>query len=177
MKTILFPRKTASVFALLLCLMLLPVHELRSQSTGYRTGIGLRFGSDIGITAKTTLGGGYIEGILGTGYRAFMLTGLYEKYVPAFHRDDFHWYFGAGAHVGFFDRWYRSGYYDNHGYYHYDYVYGYNEPTFGVDGIVGLEYKFQQLPFAASLDLKPFINLYRYDYGFIEGAFSFRYAF
>lgn len=157
---------------------------MHAQSAGYKTGIGVRLGTDIGITAKTQVGNGYIEGILGSGYRALMLTGLYEKYLPAFGRDDFHWYFGAGAHVGFLGNWYRRGYYyrayyDKNGVYHEVYYYDpyyYREPTIGIDGIFGLEYKFK-IPFTASVDLKPFINVYRYDYGFIEGAFSFRYVF
>lgn len=149
----------------------------RAQSAGYHTGIGLRFGSDLGFTVKTQAGKGYFEGIVGTGYRAFMVTGLYEVYFPAFQRNDFHWFVGGGAHFGFFDRWYGYGYYDRHGHYRYDYAYGYGEPTFGIDGIAGLEYKFPSVPIAMSLDIKPFINLYRYDYGFVEGAFSIRYAF
>ncbi|HEU4717819.1 MAG TPA: hypothetical protein VFU15_08290 [Bacteroidia bacterium] len=152
------------------------MNVLSAQSAGYNSGLGLRFGSDVGITGKTTVGKGYLEGILGSGYRAFMITGLYERYIPAFHRDDFHWYFGGGGHVGFFDRWYAYGYYDRWGYYHGPYLYQYGDPTIGIDGIFGLEYKFQQIPFAASFDLKPFINLYRYDYGFMEGALSFRYV-
>jgi hypothetical protein len=158
-----------------------------SQSAGYNTAIGLRLGTDLGVTAKFGVGNGYIEGIVGSGYRALMLTVLYEKYLPAFGREDFHWYFGAGGHIGFLGHWYRRGYY-YHGYYdkwgHYhegpDYYYStdyYREPSIGIDGIFGLEYKFKEIPFTASVDLKPFINIYRYDYGFIEGAFSFRYVF
>jgi hypothetical protein len=107
-----------------------------------------------------------------------MLTALYERNIPAFGRSDFHFFYGGGGHIGLYDRWYRVGYYDSHGYYHDGYYYAYyNEPTIGIDGIFGLEYQFPKIPFAASLDLKPFINIYRYDYGYVEGALTIRYTF
>ena len=155
---------------------------LQGQSQPFNKAIGVRLGTDVGITAKTTAGKGYIEGIVGSGYRALMLTILYERYVPAFKTEGFHWYFGAGGHVGFFNRVYghyhKHGYdhYHNDGIYHYHYYYYHNEPTIGIAGIFGLEYKFREIPFAAAIDLKPFLNVYRLDYG-MDGAFSFRYLF
>ena len=151
---------------------------LPSNASTYNNAIGLRFGTDLGITARTGWKNGYLEGILGTGYRAFVITGLFEKSIPAFNTSNFHWYYGAGAHVGMFDRFaYYNYYYDRYGNYHVDYVYGYVGPTFGIDGIFGLEYKFPDIPFAASLDLKPYLDLYRYGYGYMDGAISFRYVF
>ncbi|MBC8343671.1 MAG: hypothetical protein H8E61_06790, partial [Bacteroidetes bacterium] len=54
-------------------------------------------------------------------------------------------------------------------------------PAIGFDGIVGLEYKFLILPFSASVDYKPYINLfgpYRIlSKGLFDIGFSFKYIF
>ncbi len=159
-------------------LLVNPCFGQSESASGYSHALGFRFGSDLGITYKGSIGGSsYIEGILSTGYRRLMLTALYEKHFPAFHRNDFQWYLGGGGHVGFFNGWYRTGYYDRWGRYHREYVYVNSEPTIGVDGIIGLEYNFHEIPLNVSVDIKPFINFYRYDYGFVEGALSLRYIF
>lgn len=54
--------------------------------------------------------------------------------------EGFEFYYGAGANLGSWD-------YDD------------GEFTFGVNGIIGLEYKIRELPLAFSLDYKPNLNV------------------
>lgn len=145
----------------------------------YHSALGVRFGTDLGITYRTQFHNNYFEGILGSGYRGLLITGLYEKFQPAAPKANLYWFYGAGGHIGFFDRphSYNYYYYDRWGNYYVEHVYGYPGPTFGIDGILGLEYKFRKLPFAASIDLKPYLDLFRFGYGYIDGAFTFRYTF
>jgi hypothetical protein len=150
-----------------------------SGTTAYNSAIGLRFGTDLGLTYRTSLRSNYLEVIAGSGYRGLVVTGLYEKFIPAFNTGRFNWFYGAGGHIGIFDRphYYNYYYYDRWGNYYVEHVYGYPGPTFGIDGIFGLEYRFPRIPFAASADLKPYLDLYRFGYGYIDGAISLRYVF
>lgn len=81
-------------------------------------------------------------------------------------------YAGGGVHVGIYDRWD----YDNDDWYRHGngtYV------TPGLDGIIGLEYKFKKIPLVVSGDLKPyfhFVNGTRHIGQEIGGA-SARYTF
>jgi hypothetical protein len=127
--------------------------NLNSSST-YKTAIGLRAGGTSGLTIKHFTGSSTaIEGIIGVWPNAFGLTVLVEKYVPAFNEAGLNWYYGAGAHATFeTDRHYHEGprrYYYYHG----------NDLGLGIDGILGIEYKIVPIPFAISLDLKPFIEV------------------
>lgn len=53
----------------------------------------------------------------------------------------FNFYYGAGAHIG---QWKKHGY---------------HKFTFGIDGMIGLEYKIQNIPLVLSVDYKPALNL------------------
>src|SRR4051812_18578341 len=103
--------------------------SLKGQSQNYHTGIGLRLGStSSGITVKHFLNSdGALEGILGFSHRSFLITGLYEKHNSFPNAPGLQWFFGGGAHVGF----YRYGY---------DYYYYYHHPepegAYVINGVV-----------------------------------------
>lgn len=115
---------------------------------------------DLGFNSKNT-------------YDAFKLTGIYQWVRPlSALGDGFHWYFGVGAGIGFFD---------------YDpalpaFADGDNEEIFvSADGMVGVEYSFlqQDLPLMIALDLNPeveLINEFNDDFD-LELALSIRYQF
>lgn len=149
-------------------IMLLPV-VMSAQ-----TGVGIRLGTDPGITVKHFVRpNGAIEGILHTGYRGVLITGLYEWQKPLGNAAGLSGFLGAGGHIGLFDRWgvYR---YNRYG----EVVYVYNRPSIGIDGIIGLEYAFQGAPITLGIDLKPTLDFYYgYAYSFIDGALSIRYVF
>lgn len=125
----------------------------QSFDSDYKYALGLRAGGPSGITFKiNTQNSNSVEFIAGFWYDFINITALFEKNAPAFDVDGMRWYFGGGGHISFFtseindDRWYyRRG----EGY------------ALGIDGIVGLEYKIPPIPFAVSLDLKPFIEVDR----------------
>jgi len=133
----------------------------------YSTGIGLRGGFTNGVTIKHFVSSkAAFEGIIASRWRGLEITGLYEIHGRAFSTDRLNWYYGFGGHVGFWDgRHTKWG--ENRSY-----------TVVGLDGILGLEYNFSEIPFNLSIDWKPTINFYGYP-GFWGdgGALSARYIF
>jgi hypothetical protein len=139
-----------------------------SQAQDYKTGIGLRGGFANGLTIKHFVGSNAaLEGIIASRWRGLELTGLYEFHNQAFHVDRLNWYIGFGAHVGFWNgddaNWGDPGE---------------SYTVVGLDGILGLEYNFVEVPINLSIDWKPAFNFYGYS-GFWGdgGALSIRYIF
>lgn len=124
------------------------------NSPNYTNAIGLRAGAPSGLTFKHfNSSGNAWEGILGVWYRAFSVTVLYEKHAQAFGESGMRWYYGGGGHVAVAG---RGNYVRGDRYY---YRYDNNDAAFGIDGIIGLEYKIPPIPFAISIDLKPNIEV------------------
>jgi hypothetical protein len=133
--------------------------SLAVDKANYRTAFGLRAGETSGLTFKHFFSNNSaFEGIFSAWPYALGITALYEKHEQAFEVEGLNWYFGGGGHVAFETArsyyWYR---YDDR------YVYYHNRSGLGlgIDGIVGLEYKIKPIPFAFSLDLKPFAEVNR----------------
>lgn len=134
----------------------------------YNTGIGLRGGYFNGLTVKHFVGEkAAFEGILSSRWRGFQVTGLYEIHNQAFNTSRLNWYYGFGAHLGFWDG-NRTKWGDANT----------NYTVVGIDGILGMEYNFVEVPFNIGLDWKPSMNLIGYS-GFWGdgGALSIRYIF
>jgi hypothetical protein len=141
-----------------------------SQAQDYNTAIGVRAGVGTGLTIKHFVSErAALEGIIASRWRGIELTLLYEIHNQAFNTQRLNWYYGFGGHVGFWDgrhthnRWGES-----------DRQY----TVIGLDGILGLEYNFREIPFNISIDWKPAFNLvgYRGWWG-DTGALSIRYIF
>jgi hypothetical protein len=154
--------KTGITIMLALCL------SSFSYSQDYNTGIGLRGGFGNGVTIKHFIGSkAALEGIIASRWRGLELTGLYEIHNRAFDTDRLNWYYGFGAHIGFWDS-------NNRGWGEHDRSY----TVIGVDGILGLEYNFAEIPFNLSVDWKPAFNFYGYSGFWADGgAVSIRYIF
>ena len=140
-----------------------------STAQDYTTGIGVRGGFSNGLTIKHFISErAAIEGIISSRWKGFNITGLYEIHQQAFDVAHLNWYYGAGGHIGF---WKGR-----------DVSWGDNRDddytVIGIDGILGIEYNFQEIPINISLDWKPTMNIIGYS-GFWgdEGAFSVRYIF
>ena len=156
---------------------------------GYTTGLGLRAGSPSGVTIKHFFKGPVaVEGIIGTNFnrRGLNVTVLLEKHGPAFQSRGLQWYYGLGGHVSsyanrYYDDWYYVSYKGKgKGYYYVrdDEYYNGRAWGLGIDGILGLEYLFSDLPFTLGVDAKPFAELARSNAFFgVDGAVSLRYAF
>ena len=106
-----------------------------SYAQDYNTGIGLRGGFTNGLTIKHFVGSkSAFEGIIASRWRGLELTGLYEIHNRAFDTERLNWYYGFGAHIGFWN--------GNH--------IGWGErgesyTVIGVDAILGLEYNFVEI--------------------------------
>ena len=157
--------------------------SLRAQD--YRTGIGVRLGGITqGLTVKHFVNSnGALEGILSFGRSSFLITGLYEWQKPINNAEGLSWLVGVGAHIGFYKYGYQYYYYKYHGHYYgpyYAYPYydnGPSETIFGVDFILGLEYKFRGAPITLGLDVKPFFDITADNFFYWDGALTVRYVF
>lgn len=159
--------KTKIIFLLLFLLITSSV--VKSQS--YQSAVGVRVGGlSNGITLQHFIShSSALEGILSIGNRTFIVTGLYELQTPVDHSQLFYFYYGVGAHVGFFQ---DGGYY----YYHNNLIYT-REAVLGIDGIVGLSYKFKTAPINVGMDFKPFVDFNNGSELYFDGGLSIRYTF
>ncbi len=136
-----------------------------SYSQNYKTAIGIKggypgYGSLNGkhfLNTKTA-----IEGSIGGGSNMLWFQGLYELNFSL--QDGLSWYAGGGANVGFYS--YKNPFN--------------NERTsnmiLGLNGIVGIEYTFEELPLNVALDTGPNLRLIN-SLGFGWGAgLAVRYA-
>ncbi len=152
-------------WVILLSFCSLPIF-LNAQN--YQTGIGVRAGAFNGITAKHFITGSHaVEGILSFRWGGFTATGLYEVHDNAFDAPGLQWYYGFGAHIGFWNgprAWWADE--------------GNSYVVVGVDGIIGLEYTFTEVPISVGLDWKPALNLIGYSGFWADGGgLSIRYVF
>ena len=107
-----------------------------NATDSYQTAVGIKFypGS---LTIKHFINSNTaLEGIayFNKGVR---ITGLYEIYGNINDVNGLRWYIGPGAHVGFYNTKYGGG------------------SSIGVDGVLGLDYKFTGAPINISLDWQP----------------------
>lgn len=152
-------------------LFILLVSALVTTTAGaqdYRTGIGLRAGLPYGLTVKHFLNqSNAVEGILASRWGGFVVTGLYEKEYWTGEYPGLNWFWGAGAHIGFWDAGYNPNINAT-----------YTGSVIGIDAIIGLEYTFDDIPLNLSLDVLPSLNLIgSTGWGGINGAISIRYVF
>lgn len=131
--------------------------SLFMQAQDYNTGIGFRTGTAHGITVKHFLNNkAALEGILSTRWKGITITGLYEVHAPVWDTPRLNWYIGGGGHVGIFNYSHDEKEQRNNNPCVDDYE---QHALIGVDGIVGIEYTFKQLPLNFGLDWKPYFNL------------------
>ncbi len=139
-----------------------------SNAQDYNTGIGLRLGFFSGVSVKHFVGANTaLEGILSSRWRGFNITGLYEWHLyDVFDADRLNFYYGFGAHLGFWNGDYVS------------WGYRTSYTVLGIDGILGLEYNFEDAPINLSLDWKPAFNIIgNSEFWGDGGALSVRYIF
>ena len=161
------------------CILFL-LASIKSIAQPYKTGIGLRLGGiSSGISVKHFINSNTaLEGILGFGRHSFSITGLYEKNASFPNAEGLSWFYGGGAHIGFFNNDYRYDYfyYKSHKNKVYVFTNGSSNISLGGDFIIGLDYKFINAPVNLSLDVKPFVDILPDVYGYWEGALSIRFT-
>ena len=141
---------------------------IQCNAQNYNTGIGLRGGFSNGLTIKHFLSpSDAIEGIFSTRWHGINITGLYQVHNYTFGIDELSWYYGGGGHIGFWDGADVGWAHDKAAY-----------TVIGVDGVLGMEYSFVEVPFCISVDWKPALNFVGYSGFWADGgALSIRYIF
>ena len=146
---------------LLVSLFVLVALSSNLHAQDYKSAIGLKLGYPFGVTYKFFISEpAAIDLFIGTRYSGVTFGGNYEIHKPLPDVEGLKWYYGGGAIFTF-----------------YDYG-GAGSSNFGIDGVVGLDYKFADAPFNLSLDVMPTF-LFGEDYygGFeIFGGISARYV-
>jgi hypothetical protein len=109
-----------------------------ANSSSYTTALGIKVWDGAGITLKHFFNpdraGELIAYFWSHGIR---FTGLYEFHFDIPGAEGLKWYVGPGAHVGFYSDKYGDG------------------GFIGIDGVLGLDYKFNSVPINLSLDWQP----------------------
>ncbi len=147
------------------------------HAQNYNTAIGVRLG---GLTSGATIkhftaSRTALEGIFSFGQKSFLVTGLYEKHRSVDNAAGLTWFYGAGAHVGFFN--YGGRYYIIKNNRTYVVREGDKATVIGVDFIIGLDYKIPNAPINIGLDFKPFVDFFDGPVAFYDAGLSLRFAF
>ncbi len=140
----------------------------QSKGRSYNTALGLKF-YPTGITLKHfTSKNSAIEGVFYNWNYGSRITGLYEYHGNVTSdAPGLKYYVGGGAHIGFWNDTSKK-----------DYPTRDNGVAIGVDGVLGLDYKFNGAPINISLDWQPSINLTGYSYNELGwGGLAIRYTF
>lgn len=131
----------------------------QAKGSSYKTALGVKFYPGGGVTLKHFVkNNAALEGIAYFWRDGMRITGLYEFHFDISGAPGLKWYVGPGAHIGFWnDRWRRD--YPN-----------YRRSVVGIDGVLGLDYKFNGAPINMSIDWQPSFEFG--DYGERYGGFS-----
>jgi hypothetical protein len=126
-----------------LALFIVAVSQAQSHSSSgysYTTGLGVKVWDGGGISLKHFFDKNAGELIAYFWNRGVRFTGLYEIHGPISGAEGLKWYIGPGAHIGFYNSKYGDG------------------AFIGIDGVIGLDYKFDGAPINISLDWQPSIE-------------------
>jgi len=137
----------------------------QSMGSSYQTALGVKFWPGAISIKHFTSGNTALEGLANFWDRGFRFTGLYEIHGDINDVEGLKWYVGPGAHIG----WYNGTNYHDH-------YYGSGALSIGVDGVLGLDYKFNGAPIAISLDVQPYLE-FNHVYIGVWGGLGVRYTF
>jgi hypothetical protein len=127
-------RLTLSVLAILFAC----TASAQNNSSSYKTAVGVKFYPGAITVKHFVKETAAIEGI---GYfwdKGFRFVGLYELHYDLLQVEGLKWYVGPGAHIGFYNNKYYEG-----------------NTLFGIDGIIGIDYKIKGAPLNLSIDWNP----------------------
>ncbi len=139
-----------------------------AQAQLYKSAIGARLGYPLAASYKTFLNeSSAIEAYVGfrswSGYGWFSVSGAYQKHAPINGVDGLQWYWGGGL----------SAYFWN-----FDFDTDSSNTTFGLQGYLGLDYKFPNAPVSITADWIPtfFFSGYINGFGGGYGTLGVRYV-
>ena len=156
-------KKVFYLTALITVLTATTVSAQRSKSyssQSYTTALGVKFYPGAISIKHFVNGNNAIEGLGYFWERGTRITGLYEIHGDINGAPGLKWYVGPGAHIGFYSTKWGGG------------------SSFGVDGVLGLDYKINSAPINLSLDWQPSFE-FGDGRGFTGnwGGFAIRYTF
>ncbi len=126
------------LFTFAIALTLNTALRAQSMGTSYKTALGVKVWDGAGVSFKTFLTAQNALELIGYFYKnGTRITGLYEIHGPISGARGLKWYVGPGAHVGFYNKKYGDGAYA------------------GIDGVLGLDLKFNKAPLNMSIDWQP----------------------
>jgi hypothetical protein len=133
--------------------------QQQNNGTSYTTAVGLKMYPGAVSVKHFIAKDRAVEGLAYISQDEFRLTGLYEIHNDLGSVEGLKWYVGAGAHMGIWkDR--------------------YGTVSFGVDGVLGLDYKIKGAPLNLSFDWQPSFNFIGYNYfESAWGGLGIRYTF
>ncbi|MDP4264464.1 MAG: hypothetical protein Q8941_18185 [Bacteroidota bacterium] len=152
------------VFVSVTALFIVLVSHAQSHSASgyeYRTALGVKVWDGGGISLKHFFDEKNAGELIGYFWsHGFRFTGLYEIHGDITGAAGLKWYVGPGAHIGVYNDKYGGG------------------GFIGIDGVIGLDYKFNSAPINLSLDWQPSFE-FGTDRGFIGswGGLGIRYTF
>ena len=124
--------------ALLFAVPFLQAQNRGANSSSYTTALGVKVWDGGGISIKHFVSTNHaLEGIGYFWSQGVRITGLYEIHGPISGAAGLKWYIGPGAHIGFYNTKYGGASFA------------------GIDGVLGLDYKFKGAPVNMSLDWQP----------------------
>ena len=143
-----------------------------SNAQGYSTAIGARFGSPLSASFKKFINDSDRAIELNAGYRNFDFWNWYNvSGALQIHKDindveGLMWYYGGGASVYFWS--FNNDFFGDRSV----------STSFGVQGYIGLDYKFANAPVSVTLDWVPTLFIRGLDSGFGAGygALAVRYT-
>jgi len=136
-----------------------------ANSSNYKSALGVKVWDGGGISFKHFFNGNNAgEFICYFWNRGVRITGLYEIHGDFADARGLKWYVGPGAHIGFYDYYNHNNHIDG--------------TILGIDGVLGLDYKFKAAPINMSLDWQPSFEFGDY-VGFVSnwGGLGIRYTF
>jgi hypothetical protein len=147
----------------ILSLFAFTIQSVTGQANGnaYKTAIGVKF-YPTGVTIKSFMKSNLAFEAIGYFWeKGTRITGLFEYHYSLVPSGRLKWYIGPGAHVGFYNKDFFDG-----------------GTSVGIDGVLGLDYKFPGIPINVSLDWQPSYEFGNYA-GFSGnwGGLGFRLAF
>jgi hypothetical protein len=135
-------RKIAVTASALFIILTAASQSKSANSSSYKTALGVKVWDGGGLTLKhfwSSKNAGELIGYFWN--RGFRLTGLYEIHGDIESATGLKWYVGPGAHIGFYDYYNRNNHIDG--------------TYLGIDGVLGLDYKFNGAPINISIDWQP----------------------
>ncbi len=136
----------------------------------YTTSLGVRGGWPFsGVSLKHFINrSDAVEGVAAFHYRGLMVAGMYQRHANAFDAPGLYWYYGGGGQIGFYDRRYTPWFHKND---------SGSIATLGVLGVLGLEYKIEEIPVTVGVDLIPVLSIFGHTGFWMNTGISLRYTF